>query len=133
MREVKQSGRSNSTMGMHVNQYERDCERARLNRLDIINAKLSRREMFKYGLLTAGGMLVAKSGLSIRAAGAGTLVSPPTRAWAEPLPIPRPLQPTLDISSLTASSSSDPREVKRPDHQAWAECPPVEGYELRQE
>ena len=61
------------------NDRESQQERARLNRMDIINAKLSRREMFKYGLLTAGGMLVAKSGLSIRAAGAGTLVSPRPR------------------------------------------------------
>src|SRR3954453_9401366 len=106
-------------MGMHVNQYERDCGRARLNRLDIINAKLSRREMFKYGLLSAGGMLVAKSGLSIRAAGAATMVSPPTKAWAEPLPIPRPLRPTFDVSNLTAACGPDPKEVRRPDHQLW--------------
>ena len=50
--------------------------------------------MFESGLLTAGGLLVAKSGLSIRAAGAGTLVeSSETRPWSEPLPIPKPLQP----------------------------------------
>ena len=52
--------------------------------MDIIDAKLSRRDMFKYGLLTAGGILVAKSGLSIRAAGAERVVNPPTKARAVP-------------------------------------------------
>ena len=64
-----------------MNQNERDAERARLNRMDIIDSKLSRRDMFKYGLLTAGGLLAAKSGLSIRAAGAADMVSPRTTPW----------------------------------------------------
>jgi hypothetical protein len=96
------------------NDWESQQERARLNRMDIIDAKLSRREMFKYGLLTAGGMLVAKSGLSIRAAGAGTLVSPPTKAWSVPLPIPKPLEPASNfkVSDLTAGCGTDAKEVQ---------------------
>jgi hypothetical protein len=35
------------------NDSESQQERARLNRMEIIDAKLSRREMFKYGLLRA--------------------------------------------------------------------------------
>jgi FtsP/CotA-like multicopper oxidase with cupredoxin domain len=116
------------------NDRESQQERAWLNRMDIINSKLSRRDMFKYGLLTAGGILVAKSGLSIRAAGAGTLVSPPTKAWADPLPVPKPLSPTsnFDVSTLKAQCSDDPKEVRRADHQLWDTNLPVEGYELRQ-
>jgi hypothetical protein len=37
------------------------------NRQEIIKAKLSRREMVRLGLITAGGSLVAKAGLSARA------------------------------------------------------------------
>jgi len=42
--------------------------RAAENRRELIAAGLtSRRDLFKMGLLTAGGMLIAKSGLSSRA------------------------------------------------------------------
>ena len=117
------------------NDRESEQERARLNRMDIINSKLSRRDMFKYGLLTAGGLLVAKSGLSIRAAGAGTLArQSPTKAWAEPLPIRSLCRPTsnFDVSMLKAQCSDDPKEVRRADHQLWDTNLPVEGYELKQ-
>ena len=47
--------------------YKEMCEAAK-NRRELIAAGLtSRRDLFKMGLLTAGGMLVAKSGLSARA------------------------------------------------------------------
>jgi len=46
----------------------KEMEEAAKNRRELIAAGLtSRRELFKMGLLTAGGMLVAKSGLSARA------------------------------------------------------------------
>src|SRR5690348_4893300 len=74
------------------------------NRRELIAAGLtSRRDLLKMGLLTAGGMLVAKSGLSARASayssqdstgGSNNLcvptqqaASPPTRSFIEPLPI----------------------------------------------
>ena len=48
----------------------REMLRAAENRRELIAAGLtSRRDLFKMGLLTAGGMLVAKSGLSSRAYG----------------------------------------------------------------
>src|SRR5258707_14961921 len=79
----------------------RERPTAAKNRRELIAAGLtSRRDLFKMGLLTAGGMLVAKSGLSSRAYGqtvnGGTNqlclpnnqpASPPTRAFVEPLPI----------------------------------------------
>ena len=47
--------------------FKEMCEAAN-NRRELIAAGLtSRRDLFKMGLLTAGGMLVAKSGLSARA------------------------------------------------------------------
>src|SRR5580693_35692 len=47
----------------------REMVNAAKNRRELIAAGLtSRRDLFKMGLLTAGGMLVAKSGLSARAA-----------------------------------------------------------------
>ena len=40
---------------------------AQRNRQEIVKAKLNRREMMRLGLLTAGGSLIAKAGLSARA------------------------------------------------------------------
>src|SRR5262249_47020040 len=81
----------------------REMLEAAKNRRELIAAGLtSRRDLLKMGLLTAGGMLVAKSGLSARASaytqaqtgGSNNLcvpsqqaASPPTRAFIEPLPI----------------------------------------------
>ena len=78
-----------------------DMLTAAKNRRELIAAGLtSRRDLFKMGLLTAGGMLVAKAGLSARAYGqtvnGGTNqmclpnnqpASPPTRSFVQPLPI----------------------------------------------
>src|SRR5712692_10069059 len=80
--------------------YKEMCEAAK-NRRELIAAGLtSRRDLFKMGLLTAGGMLVAKTGLSSRAYGQtvngganqlclpnNQLASPTTPPFIEPLPI----------------------------------------------
>src|SRR5712692_9759616 len=63
---------------------ERQKYRAMLNRLEIVKAGLSRRDLFKLGLLTAGGYLIAKKGLSARVD--DQTHSPPTRAFVDPLP-----------------------------------------------
>src|ERR1700712_5596750 len=67
---------------------------AQRNRQEIVKAKLSRREMVRLGLLTAGGSLIVKQGLSSRAFGALTdpdtrkaTASPPIRPWAQPMPM----------------------------------------------
>src|ERR1700723_1191474 len=58
----------------------REMVKAAKNRRELIAAGLtSRRDLMKMGLLTAGGMLVAKSGLSARAQGLGS-VSPASGA-----------------------------------------------------
>jgi FtsP/CotA-like multicopper oxidase with cupredoxin domain len=57
--------------------YKEMCQAAK-NRRELIAAGLTnRRDLFKMGLITAGGMLVAKGGLSARAQGLGQ-VSPPS-------------------------------------------------------
>lgn len=70
------------------------------NRQEIIQARLSRRELFKMGLITSAGYLVAKKGLSYWAsqsawAQTGCAVgacqpgcSPPTIPFVDPLPFP---------------------------------------------
>ena len=57
---------------------------AQRNRRDIVKARLSRREMIRLGLLTAGGSLVAKQGLSARWAMAddGSLNLRQGRRWS---------------------------------------------------
>jgi FtsP/CotA-like multicopper oxidase with cupredoxin domain len=83
---------------------------AQRNRQEIVKAKLDRREMMRLGLLTAGGSLILKQGLSSRAFAAstnplttpltdadGTLshnpASPPVRPWVAPMPLLTVLQP----------------------------------------
>src|SRR5712692_9853231 len=65
---------------------------AQKNRQELITAGLGRRELFKLGLLTSGGYLVAQTGLSAWADGCGPGVcqlgcSPPTTPFIDPLTI----------------------------------------------
>src|SRR5258707_14050710 len=97
----------------------REMLTAAKNRRELIAAGLtSRRDLFKMGLLTAGGMLVAKGGLSSRAYGqtvnGGTNqlclpnnqpASPPTRAFIEPLPV-MPIAQT--VPSFTPPPTANP-------------------------
>ena len=86
------------------------------NRRELITAGLtSRRDLMKLGLLTAGGMLVAKSGLSARAYGQQQAIppsgsnqvclpgnqpaSPMTKAFVDPLPI-MPVTAQTPLASL---------------------------------
>ncbi len=117
---------------------------AQKNRQELIKAGLtSRRDLFKMGLLTAGGMLVAKSGLSARAWGQNTTtsssstgsfnlclpgnqaMSPTTKPFVEPLPI-MPIAKTVSVATLNpaptiapnATTGSDGSEVRSAAHQA---------------
>jgi len=111
--------------------FKQMCAAAK-NRRELIAAGLtSRRDLFKMGLLSAGGALVAKSGLSARAwgqvdpsiagkassganANTGTnqncvpgnqTASPPTRPFLDPLPI-MPL--TRRVAALTPTPTLNP-------------------------
>ncbi|HXB53831.1 MAG TPA: multicopper oxidase domain-containing protein [Vicinamibacteria bacterium] len=111
----------------------REMLNAAKNRRELIAAGLtSRRELFKMGLLTAGGMLVAKSGLSSRAyaqtVNGGTNqnclpnnqpASPPTRPFIEPLPI-MPVAQTVPFLSPTPTlcPNTGAGEVRAACHQA---------------
>src|SRR5215471_11692060 len=128
--------------------FEEMCKAAE-NRRELIAAGLtSRRDLFKMGLLTAGGMLVAKSGLSARAqstitnqppsSGSNTspgtnqncapsnqTASPPTRPFVVALPI-MPVAQTVALATYSpqptdcpnTSSGSDGTEVRAACHQA---------------
>ena len=81
---------------------ERLAFTAQRNRLEIVKARLSRREMIRLGLLTTGGTLIAKQGLSagITTSSDGALnsnlrslrsaditpPSPPAQPWVQPMP-----------------------------------------------
>jgi FtsP/CotA-like multicopper oxidase with cupredoxin domain len=65
------------------------------NRQELVAARLTtRRDLLKLGLLTGAGMLIGKHGLSSRVY-ASDPVSPPTRAFIEPLPIMPVKQPLV--------------------------------------
>jgi FtsP/CotA-like multicopper oxidase with cupredoxin domain len=74
---------------MHLlkHRWSRLTRNAWRNRQELIAARLiSRRDLLKLGLLSGAGYLLAKHGLSTRAH-AHDMVSPPTHAFVEPLPI----------------------------------------------
>jgi FtsP/CotA-like multicopper oxidase with cupredoxin domain len=87
---------------------------AQRNRQEIVKAKLDRREMMRLGLLTTGGALIAKAGLSSRAfaQAAPSLTdkdatlsrvppSPPIRPWVTPMPR-LTLKKSVDYHDMTA-------------------------------
>ena len=105
-------------------------ETARKNRVELVDAKLSRRDLFKMGLLTSSGFLVAKMGLSSRNATAGgSVVSPPTTPWIEELPIPQVATPcgaaNLGVAPTQACNDAA-GEMGRPNpHQFWEQFDPA--------
>jgi FtsP/CotA-like multicopper oxidase with cupredoxin domain len=105
------------------------AEIARNNRQEIINAKLSRRDMITMGLIGAGGYLVAKKGLTSRAE-ASTLVSPPTTPFTVPLSFPAVKTPVASLSP-TPQQAPLPGEGRTRPHQGWTQFAPALLYELR--
>jgi len=111
----------------------KEMQNAAKNRRELIAAGLtSRRDLMKMGLLTAGGMLIAKSGLSSRAYGqsAGSnqnclpgnqAASPATRAFVDPLPV-MPVAAQTPLRSLSPAPTICPNtaggEVRAACHQA---------------
>src|SRR4051812_38577673 len=91
----------------------RELYRAFKNRQELMKAGFTRRDLWKMGLLTASGMLVAKQGLSSRAyaswgggdcrsgtSGCGNCASPSTAPWAMNMPIP-PVKQPIALAALT--------------------------------
>ncbi|HEY6184640.1 MAG TPA: multicopper oxidase domain-containing protein [Terriglobales bacterium] len=128
----------------------REMENAAKNRRELIAAGLtSRRDLLKMGLLTTGGMLLAKSGLSTRAwaqsqqfqqgvpnlcAGAGLPASPITTPFIDPLPI-MPIAQT--VAALNPAHTKSPNtaagEVRAADDQAFDQFPAQKLYEVTQQ
>jgi FtsP/CotA-like multicopper oxidase with cupredoxin domain len=109
---------------------------AQRNRQDIVKAKLSRREMMRLGLLTAGGALVAKAGLSSRAGLAkdlGVPPSPPSTPWAQSMPLLSVKSP-VGASSLNGGAPDGATWIdgctKKVPHQLWSRFPVQEHFEL---
>jgi FtsP/CotA-like multicopper oxidase with cupredoxin domain len=107
---------------------------ARKNRLEIVKAQLSRREMMKYGLITGTGVLVYKNGLSQWASGyawadggggGGTTTSPPTRSFIEPMSIIPIKQPATALSgpAPTIAPNTAGGEGRTRPHQAFGAYP----------
>lgn len=115
----------------------KEIENAAKNRREIVEARLSRRDLMRMGLRTAGGMLVAKHGLSARAAKAGMVApindpppGPTTVPFVDELPIPpvaqgstTPLTPAPTIAPL-------PGESRMEAHQRYNEFFPQKYYEF---
>src|SRR6476646_3165779 len=116
---------------------------AQRNRQEIVKAKLDRREMMRLGLLTAGGALIAKAGLSSRAFGQvpPTLTdpdatlrrvppSPPIRPWVQPMPRlvgKTPVQPQdMEYGACGGTTPID-GATKRIPHQYFSYTPPTDG------
>lgn len=93
---------------------------ARRNRQEILRAGLTRRDLARLGLLTAGGYLVGKSGLSARASSGcdpgecGLGCSPATVPFKDPLTIPPVLperNPATDPGFQPAPTTAPNRNV----------------------
>src|SRR5262249_31973629 len=123
---------------MHISRYreKKSLANARKNRLEIIKAQLSRREMMKAGLLGAGGDLGLKNRRSqwasgnpwARSGGDGgggtTTTSPPPRAFIEALPILSVRQPTALTGPVpTIAPNTAGGEGRTRPHQAFGAYP----------
>ncbi len=128
---------------MHLlkHQWSRLARTAWANRQEIIKAGLGRRDLFKMGLLTSAGYLVAKRGLSTRAAYAddddNVCSSPPTRAFYDLLPTPRDgtmkiQTPTTLTPTPTAAPNTAAGEGRKITHQAFTQFAPQKFYAVTQ-
>jgi FtsP/CotA-like multicopper oxidase with cupredoxin domain len=121
---------------------KKDIDNARKNRLELIAAGLSRRDLFKMGLLTSAGYLVAKKGLSSRAwgfdhgggdDGGGGVVSPTTRPFVEPLRTLTVKQPVASLNPApTIAPNTAAGEGRTIAHQAFTKFPPKKFYQITQ-
>jgi FtsP/CotA-like multicopper oxidase with cupredoxin domain len=114
---------------------------------DIAKAGLSRRELFRMGLVTGAGGLAALQGArgfkpywAYAASGSGSggsleLRSPRNTPFIDPLPIPPVMTPVTLKPAPTKGVNPTPsavtgfREASRPDHQRWEQFLPTVMYE----
>src|SRR6185437_744979 len=97
---------------------QNEAQRARANRAEIVKARslgqISRRDLVKWGIVTAGGLLVCKNGLSPFARSAfaaiptGTPLSPLFGAQKFTSPLPRlQLQTPVPMTALERGAEAD--------------------------
>jgi FtsP/CotA-like multicopper oxidase with cupredoxin domain len=132
---------------------EKEILDAQKNRLEIIAARLSRRDLIKMGLLTSAGYLIPKRGLSARAqysrdgsgrgcfGGFNTPPSPVTTPFVEPMPI-MPIHqpvtqfsgppPTVNPNTAINPATGLPFEGRTRQHQALSQFPAQKLYEVHQ-
>jgi len=138
----------------------KEAEGARNNRFEIVKAysqgQVSRRELIKWGLFTAGGLLVPVHGLSpfVKSAYADVPTGvppsplPPGSTFTQPLPLfevlePKPLSALTPFPTEQANTSlPNPRTGRGPiegrppgplwAHQRWQEFYPQVAYEIGQ-
>src|SRR5215467_11182730 len=143
---------------MYFNVFGEKVSRARYkemlnaakNRRELIAAGLSRRDLFKMGLLTGAGYLVAKNGLSSRAwgfdkgkgggggggndGGGVTNTSPATRSFVEPLRNLTVKQPVAALNPApTIAPNTAAGEGRTIAHQAFTQFPPQKFYQITQQ
>lgn len=124
---------------------KKEQHNARKNRQEIAEAGLSRRELFRMGLLTSAGYLVAKNGLSARARNSAGVrddceQSPPTTPFLEPLPTHMnggmvtntPVGSFGECFPPPVAPCASPREGRTAPHQALTRFPPQKYYQVHQ-
>jgi FtsP/CotA-like multicopper oxidase with cupredoxin domain len=109
------------------------------NRQEIIAAGLSRRDLFKMGLLTRAGMLAPIAGLSVRADRCynncgNQCASPSTTPWMMQLPIMPVKQPVASLNPApTVAPNTAAGEGRTRNHQALTALPPQVFYQVTQQ
>src|SRR5260370_20349302 len=120
---------------------KRDIDNARKNRLELIKAGFTRRDLVRMGLITSAGFLIAKDGLSSRAWAfrhggdddGHAATSPATRAFIEPLPILQVKQPVASLDPApTIAPNTAAGERRTVSQQALAAFPAVKLYQVTQ-
>src|SRR6266498_4845416 len=135
---------------MYFNVYGEKVSRARWkemltalkNRQEIIAGGLSRRDLFKMGLLTRAGMLVPMRGLSARAQDSSSCffncgsqcASPATTPFVMQLPIMPVKQPVASLNPApTVCPNTGAGEGRTRCHQAFTTLPPQVFYQVTQQ
>jgi FtsP/CotA-like multicopper oxidase with cupredoxin domain len=117
---------------MRITRYreKQSITNARRNRMEIVGAGLTRREMIKYGLIGTTGYLAYKNGLSQWASGLAwgdenPGQSPPTRSFVDPLTIMAIRQPVPVLSgpAPTIPPNTAGGEGRTRAHQAFTRFP----------
>lgn len=127
---------------------QKQKQNARKNRLEIIQAGLTRRDLMRMGLLTAAGFLIPKKGLSARALNTAGMPddipcdSPPTTPFVEALPTHNNGGMVLaqQVPAFSNTGACPPQinpcpiatEGRTRPHQALAQFPPQKLYEVHQ-